>query len=90
MKKRAWIWLSVFVLAMLLPAALATDCWYYLKNGDHDWEQTDLKLPSCETDGSYTLECRQCGENKTVVTEKAYGHNKTVKVAVQVTCTKSG
>ena len=90
MKKRVWSCIAVFIVAMLLPTAFAMDCWYYLSNGDHDWEQIDVKMPTCETDGSYTLECRQCGKNKTVVTEKAYGHDKTLVETVAATCTKSG
>lgn len=90
MKKRVWIAVAVCILAAMLPTAYAKDCWYKEKNGDHDWEQVDVKLPGCETDGSYTLECRQCGKNKTVVTEKAYGHNKTLMESVAATCTKTG
>ena len=90
MKKRVWIVAVLCILAMLLPMAHAMDCWYKEKYGDHDWEQVDVKLPTCETDGSYTLECRQCGENKKVVTEKAYGHDKTLMESVDPTCTKTG
>ena len=90
MKKRVWIVVALCILAMLLPTAQAMDCWYKLKNGDHDWEQVDVKLPTCETDGFYTLECRQCGENKKVVTEKAYGHDKKLMESVDPSCTKTG
>ena len=90
MKKRVWIVAVLCILAMLLPMAHAMDCWYKEKYGDHDWEQVDVKLLTCETDGSYTLECRQCGENKKVVTEKAYGHDKTLMESVDPTCTKTG
>ena len=90
MKKRIWICAAACILLMLMPTALAKDCWYEATYGDHDWEQVDVRLPSCESDGYYRLECRQCGENKKVVTEKATGHDRRLVETQAATCTKDG
>lgn len=85
--------LFVMALILLLPAnafAGKEYCWYYAQNGIHDFEQTDIQLPSCTTDGYYRLECRQCGLNETIITEHAFGHNWEIIDKVQASCEEKG
>lgn len=86
-------YLALALIAVMLLAAVpaqAKDCWYYAANGRHDFEQVDVKLPSCTSDGYYLLECRQCGANEKHVTERASGHNWKRISGKDATCTEKG
>lgn len=87
MKKVLSALLALTLLACALPA-MAEGCWYFEKYGDHDYEQVDMKLPTCTTDGYYLLECRQCGYNRKVTTE-AYRHEWTITSETTPTCTQA-
>ena len=66
----------MLALALLLgPAALAGGCSYYDLHGVHDWYQSDVSLPTCESDGYYELTCASCGVTEKHLTDGAYGHH---------------
>ena len=71
-------------------AALAAQCAYYEAHNDHDWMQTAVYYPTCESDGYYEIKCRECGETRIVITQPALGHNWVETAASEVTCFKDG
>lgn len=77
MKKKliGLIIIAGIMLSCLPVLAEGRDCWYYAQNGQHDFEQTNFYYPTCEKDGYYVLECRQCGLNRKEVTMEASGHS---------------
>ncbi|MDO5566780.1 MAG: hypothetical protein Q4G59_09000 [Planctomycetia bacterium] len=83
-------WAMCLALFICLPAVAEGGCWYLAKYGTHDFEQVDIKLPSCETDGYYILECRQCGLNEKHITERATGHAWRMTESVGSTCSQQG
>ena len=40
-----------------LPAFAEKECWYEYQYRTHDYEQTDLRLPTCTSEGYYAIEC---------------------------------
>lgn len=66
--------------------------WYvYCDPRTHAWEQTDVGIQSCTSDGYYTVECSRCGASFTHVTGKAYGHTwGSWTVTRQPSCTADG
>ena len=90
MKRKIGLILASCLMLTCLSAAADGECWYYVKHGTHDFEQVDVMMPSCETDGYYLLECRQCGLNEKHVTEKAIGHTWKMVESVGATCDEEG
>lgn len=83
----------VLLLLLTGSGALAEGgCWYYYKNGTHDFEQIEVQLPTCTADGYYVLECRQCGYSLREITGKATGHawRRVKNESVAPTCTTAG
>ena len=76
MNKRILLTVAAVLLFMMLSMAAAEDkdCWYLSQYGDHDFEQTDAGYATCEEDGYYVLECRQCGLYRRETTQKPTGH----------------
>ncbi|MBR5969565.1 MAG: InlB B-repeat-containing protein [Lachnospiraceae bacterium] len=75
--------------------ARCKDCgdWYYYcgPGPDHDWYQKSVSKTTCTTDGSYTIECRNCGAQETTITEKAPGHRfGEWKVTKEAACLEDG
>lgn len=89
MKKTVSMLLMLVLLLAAVPA-MAKDCWYNEKYGTHDFEQVDVRLPSCTVDGYYELECRQCGYSDWVLSQKAYGHAWRKVSETKATCTSKG
>ena len=56
------------------PARAESGCWYLYTYGAHDFEQTEMRLPTCTEAGYYLLECRICGLNELHMTDSATGH----------------
>ena len=83
---------AVLLIAIGSQAAAKSYCWYEDKYGKHDYEQVNVSKATCTEDGSYILECRQCGKNVTQITEKATGHNwqNVGSQSIAPTCTESG
>lgn len=82
--------LSVMLIFSAFISAQAAGCWYYEKNGTHDFEQTNVGMPSCTTNGYYVIECRQCGYSETVITQYASGHTWGSPTYKEPTCTEKG
>lgn len=81
----------VMVCALTGEGALArSNCAYFDKNGDHEWQQVDTRFVTCTEDGYYVIECRCCGKRKKVITEKAYGHSWEKTGEMKPTCDKGG
>lgn len=65
----------LFLMLLSVPAFAEKECWYEYKYGTHDFEQTDLRLPTCTAEGYYVIECRQCGHSERHTTSPALGHD---------------
>ena len=85
--KKTLIAALALVLWLCAVPALAEDCWYYANYGAHDYEQVDVRKPTCTQDGYYLLECRICGKNKKETTQAAYGHDWRKTGETSATCT---
>jgi len=92
MKKYLFAAVMLLSLLLCLPASAdANDCWYYAQNGRHDFEQTNFYYATCEQDGYYILECRQCGLNQKEISMPATGHDwQDDGLIKQPACTQKG
>lgn len=94
MNKTRFLWMMSAAVLLLMMFATASgeanDCWYYAKNGTHDFEQTDAGYATCTEDGYYVVECRQCGYNHREITQYAYGHSFEQTELVYATCVEEG
>ena len=75
-----------------VPARAESGCWYLYTYGAHDFEQTEMRLPTCTEAGYYLLECRICGLNELHMTDSAIGHawQRVGNESSSPTCTKAG
>ena len=74
MMKKPWITISAILLFAAAGAVPVLACSYYDAHGDHDWYQSDVSLPTCETDGYFILKCKECGIEEKHLTQTATGH----------------
>ena len=74
------------------PARAESGCWYLYTYGAHDFEQTEMRLPTCTEAGYFLLECRICGLNELHMTDSAIGHawQRVGNESSSPTCTKAG
>ena len=74
------------------PARAESGCWYLYTYGAHDFEQTEMRLPTCTEAGYFLLECRICGHNELHMTDSATGHKwqKVDSESYPPTCTQDG
>ena len=47
--------LLLLLMLMAFPALADKECWYESKYGTHDFEQTNVVLPTCTTEGYYDI-----------------------------------
>ena len=82
----------LLIAAFGAPARANSDCWYLHTYGSHDFEQTEMRLPTCTEAGYYLLECRICGYNELYMTGSAMGHNwqRVDNESFSPTCTQAG
>ena len=75
-----------------VPARAESGCWYLYTYGAHDFEQTEMRLPTCTEAGYFLLECRICGHNELHMTDSATGHKwqKVDSESYPSTCTQNG
>ena len=75
-----------------VPARAESGCWYLYTYGAHDFEQTEMRLPTCTEAGYFLLECRICGHNELHMTDSATGHKwqKVDSESYPPTCTQNG
>lgn len=92
--KRTFCLLCCLLLMAALgaPARAESGCWYLYTYGAHDFEQTEMRLPTCTEAGYYLLECRICGLNELHMTDSAIGHawQRVGNESSSPTCTKAG
>ena len=82
--------LIVLILSLGIPAMAAERCLAMRLYGKHDYDQTDVKKPTCTSGGYYILTCRSCGKTQKVETDGPYGHDWTVAGSMKPTCTENG
>ena len=91
MKKILLGFLTVVFLLLPMPVlASETDCWHVATYGYHDWEQTDVSMPTCTQAGYYTLECRICGCQDIEYTGGGTGHLWEYVVIIPPSCVNYG
>ncbi len=92
MKKHLMAYFFVFLTILLQSSAFAEkDCWFYARNGYHDFEQTNFFYSTCTQDGYYIIECRQCGLSQKEITMPATGHQwEDHSVIQQPDCARAG
>ena len=75
-----------------VPARAESGCWYLYTYGAHDFEQTEMRLPTCTEAGYFLLECRICGHNELHMTDSAIGHDwqRVDNESFSPTCTQAG
>ncbi len=56
----------------------------------HEFEEVSRTAPSCETDGILTSVCTLCGEERSEITESAWGHDYIVSLDTPASCEKDG
>lgn len=67
--KKILAWMML--IALLMPSCLAGYC----KDGEHEWDQTDVAMrPSCTEGAWYEITCKKCGKVERHITEAALGH----------------
>lgn len=91
MKKILLGFLTVVFLLLPMPVlASETGCWHVATYGYHDWEQTDVSMPTCLQAGYYILECRICGEQSKEYTGGGTGHLWEYVVIIPPSCVNYG
>ena len=89
------LWLTALLINLLLislpaSAEMPPECSYWNANGDHNWTQTEVKMPSCEEEGYFMLKCQTCGWTKKESTGGGQGHDWVLVEEVAVSCTQDG
>ena len=93
MKKYALVFMTALLTGLYILTgftARAAQCAYFEEHKDHDWQQTIVFYPTCESDGYYELKCRECGVTQIVVTATATGHDWLETASVEPTCETDG
>lgn len=88
MRKQLLAILCLAVLAIALPvwALAGGGC----DTGDHDYDMTDVKYPTCTEDGYYILKCKDCGYTKKEINGTATGCDYEDRGGQDPTCTAPG
>lgn len=81
---------ALCMLAVFTGGALAGGCSYHDTYGDHNWNQVDVKLPTCTSPGYVVIGCLECGYEYTEQTGDAYGHDWDRTYYVPPTCIYEG